>query len=56
MATWPPGRRPLRALSAAGGRIWLAPGMLHVKLAVIDDALALAGSANIDSRGLFLNY
>ncbi|HEY8330549.1 MAG TPA: phospholipase D-like domain-containing protein, partial [Pseudomonas sp.] len=40
----------------AGGRIWLAPGMLHAKLAVVDDALALAGSANLDSRSLFLNY
>lgn len=48
--------RPLRALAAAGGRIWLAPGMMHGKLAVIDDELALAGSTNIDSRGLFLNY
>ena len=30
--------------------------MLHAKLAIIDDVLALAGSANIDSRSLFLNY
>jgi cardiolipin synthase len=30
--------------------------MLHAKLAVIDDQLALAGSANLDSRSLFLNY
>ena len=49
-------RRALRTLAAAGGRIWLAPQMLHAKLAVIDDALALAGSANLDSRSLFLNY
>lgn len=48
--------RSLRALAAAGGRIWLAPGMMHAKLAVIDDALALSGSANFDSRSLFLNY
>ncbi len=48
--------RALRTLSQAGGRIWLAPGMLHGKLAVIDDALALTGSANLDSRSLFLNY
>ena len=48
--------RALRTLAAAGGRIWLAPGMLHAKLAIIDDVLALAGSANIDSRSLFLNY
>ena len=48
--------RALRTLAAAGGRIWLAPEMLHAKLAIIDDVLALAGSANIDSRSLFLNY
>ncbi|MGI9024476.1 MAG: phospholipase D-like domain-containing protein [Burkholderiaceae bacterium] len=49
-------RRALRTLAATGVRIWLAPQMLHAKLAVIDDTLALAGSANIDSRSLFLNY
>jgi cardiolipin synthase A/B len=48
--------RALRSLVQAGGRVWLAPGMLHAKLAVIDDALALAGSVNLDSRSLFLNY
>jgi cardiolipin synthase A/B len=49
-------RRALRALAAAGGRLWVVPHMLHAKLAVIDDTLALAGSANLDSRSLFLNY
>ena len=49
-------RRALRALAATGVRIWLAPDMLHAKLVVIDDVLALSGSANIDSRSLFLNY
>lgn len=48
--------RALRTLALAGGRVWLAPGMLHAKLAVFDDDLALAGSANLDSRSLFLNY
>ena len=48
--------RALRALALAGGHVWLAPGMLHAKLAVFDDELALAGSANLDSRSLFLNY
>ena len=49
-------RRALRSLATAGGRIWLAPQMLHAKLVVVDDQLALAGSANLDSRSLFLNY
>jgi cardiolipin synthase len=48
--------RALRALVQSGGRVWLVPGMLHAKLVVVDDALALAGSANLDSRSLFLNY
>jgi cardiolipin synthase len=48
--------RSLRALAAAGARVWLAPHMLHAKAAIIDDVLALAGSANLDSRSLFLNY
>lgn len=48
--------RALRTLAQAGGRIWLAPGMMHAKLAVFDDVLALAGSANLDSRSLLLNY
>ena len=49
-------RRAVRALDAAGGCIWLAPHMVHAKLAVIDTTLALAGSTNFDSRSLFLNY
>lgn len=48
--------RALRSLAQAGGRVWLAPGMLHAKLAVFDHVLALAGSSNLDSRSLFLNY
>ena len=46
----------LRELVAAGARVWLAPAMVHAKLVLIDDALALAGSANLDGRSLFLNY
>jgi cardiolipin synthase len=48
--------RALRALAAAGARIWLTPGMSHAKAVIFDDDLALAGSANLDSRSLFLNY
>jgi len=48
--------RALRAVAAAGGRIWQVPYMLHAKMVVIDNDLALAGSANLDSRSLFLNF
>jgi cardiolipin synthase len=49
-------RRALRALHAAGARLWLTPHMQHAKLAVIDDVVAFTGSTNLDSRSLFLNY
>jgi len=48
--------RPLRDLAAAGARIWFEPWMQHAKTIVIDEQLALAGSANLDLRSLFLNY
>ncbi len=48
--------RGLRELATAGARIWLAPYMLHAKTVVIDDSVALAGSVNLDSRSLLLNY
>jgi cardiolipin synthase len=48
--------RALRELVAAGGRVWRVPYMLHAKAVVIDGDLALAGSANLDSRSLFLNF
>jgi cardiolipin synthase len=46
----------LRDLLDAGGRVWLAPSMLHAKLVIVDDTVALAGSLNLDERSLFLNY
>jgi cardiolipin synthase len=47
----------LRAVAGAGGQVLrLREGMLHAKAVVIDDALALAGTANLDQRSLFLNF
>jgi cardiolipin synthase len=48
--------RPLRDLAAAGARLWLEPYMQHAKAVVVDDQVALVGSANLDLRSLFLNY
>ena len=48
--------RPLRDLSAAGAHVAFVNHMVHAKAVVIDDQLALAGSANLDLRSLFLNY
>jgi cardiolipin synthase len=55
MADW--GReRALRALVAAGARVVLYPAMIHAKVIVVDDRLALCGSANLDGRSLFVNF
>ena len=48
--------RALRALSQAGVNIHLLPCMSHAKAMVFDDALAMSGSVNLDSRSLLLNY
>lgn len=55
VADWARGRA-LRDLAAAGAEIVLFPHMVHAKAVVIDDTIALCGSANLDSRSLFLNF
>ena len=47
----------LRELHEAGGQVLLyQPVMLHAKAILLDDQLAVIGSANMDNRSLFLNY
>ncbi len=47
----------LRELQRAGASIYLyTAGMLHAKLLLKDDDLAMIGSANMDVRSLFLDY
>jgi cardiolipin synthase len=46
----------LRDLSSAGVQIRRYVRMLHAKTLLVDDTLAVVGSANFDMRSLFLNY
>ena len=47
----------LREIQEAGGQVLLyTAGMLHAKVLVMDQQLAMVGSANMDMRSLFLNY
>ena len=47
----------LARVQEAGAGIWLyEPRMLHAKSILIDDTLAIVGSANMDMRSLLLNY
>jgi cardiolipin synthase len=47
----------LRALAREGGVVrCYGPEMLHAKLVLIDDDVAILGSANMDMRSLFLDY
>jgi len=47
----------LREMQRVGAKIfYYTPGMIHAKTVLVDDTLAMIGSANMDSRSLFLNY
>lgn len=47
----------LTQLQQAGAKILLyQPGMMHAKVILIDDTIAVTGSANMDMRSLLLNY
>ncbi|MHC5083743.1 MAG: cardiolipin synthase [Planctomycetota bacterium] len=48
---------PLRQIQSAGGMIMrYTPRMLHAKILLKDDDIAVLGSANMDIRSLLLNY
>ena len=47
----------LRELGAAGGRVFMfGPAVLHAKIVILDDRVAMVGSANFDMRSLFINH
>ncbi len=47
----------LRDLHNEGGKVMLySPVMIHAKVVIFDEELAVIGSANMDMRSLFLNY
>ncbi len=47
----------LARLQESGAGVWLyQPRMLHAKAILVDDTLAMVGSANMDMRSLLLNY
>jgi cardiolipin synthase len=47
----------LRQVHDAGGHVLLYKmTMIHAKVVLVDDRLAIVGSANMDMRSLFLNY
>jgi len=51
------GRSYLRELLLAGGKVFrYRPGMLHAKAVLLDQDMAMLGSANFDMRSLLLNY
>lgn len=46
-----------RELARAGAQVYLYQGgMMHTKLVVVDDEMAMAGSPNLDMRSLYLNF
>ncbi|MGA1863721.1 MAG: cardiolipin synthase [bacterium] len=47
----------LRTLAEAGVNVfYFYAGMLHSKIILIDNSIAIVGSANMDMRSLYLNY
>lgn len=50
-------RHHTRELTKAGARVMLyGPGMMHSKGMIVDNRMAMLGSANFDLRSLFVNF
>ncbi|MEO6003163.1 MAG: phospholipase D-like domain-containing protein [Opitutus sp.] len=50
-------RHYIRELRKSGAKVWFfQPGMMHSKATIVDDRIALFGSANFDPRSLFVNF
>ena len=48
---------PLRQIQSAGGQVmFYKPKMMHAKVVLMDNEVAVLGSANMDIRSLLLNY
>lgn len=46
----------LRHFQKEGGKILFFPKMMHAKVTLLDDKIAIVGSANMDVRSLLFNY
>jgi cardiolipin synthase len=46
----------LRRLIEAGARVYAFPRMVHAKVLLFDDNIAVTGSPNLDMRSMYLNY
>jgi cardiolipin synthase len=46
----------LRRLIEAGARVYAFPRMVHAKVLLFDDNIAVTGSPNLDMRSMYLNF
>lgn len=46
----------LRRLQEMGAKVYAYPRMVHAKMLLFDDRIAVTGSPNLDMRSMYLNY